>query len=136
MAGTGRAPLPTSGEVAATIRRHAELLAGLQTDPEQGERRALTDLRKHMAWYLKGYPVGGDTRRALAMVSSFAELDTALAALDPDLAVPRSPSSGRRAAARARRRPRSRCPSTGSTTPAAPRSTWTTPTDDAGVSGG
>ena len=28
-----------------TIRRHAELLAALQTDPEQGERRALTDLR-------------------------------------------------------------------------------------------
>ena len=80
--------LPTSGEVAVTIRRHAELLAGLQTDPEQGERRALTDLRKHMAWYLKGYPVGGDTRRALAMVSSFAELDAALAQLDPDLAFP------------------------------------------------
>jgi nifR3 family TIM-barrel protein len=83
----GRA-LPTSGEVAVTIRRHAELLAGLQTDPEHGERRALTDLRKHMAWYLKGYPVGGDTRRALAMVSSFAELDAALAGLDPDLAFP------------------------------------------------
>ena len=80
--------LPTSGEVAVTIRRHAALLAGLQTDPEQGERRALTDLRKHMAWYLKGYPVGGDTRRALAMVSSFAELDAALATLDPDLAFP------------------------------------------------
>ena len=80
--------LPTSGEVAVTIRRHAALLAGLQTDPEQGERRALTDLRKHMAWYLKGYPVGGDTRRALAMVSSFAELDEALATLDPDLAFP------------------------------------------------
>ncbi len=85
---TSRRALPTSGEVAATIRRHASLLAGLQTDPEHGERRALTDLRKHMAWYLKGYPVGGDTRRALAMVSSFAELDTALAALDPDLAFP------------------------------------------------
>ena len=79
---------PTSGEVAATIRRHAQLLAGLQTDPEQGERRALTDLRKHMAWYLKGYPVGGDARRALAMVSSFAELDAALDALDPDLPFP------------------------------------------------
>ena len=80
--------LPTSGEVAVTIRRHAVLLAGLQTDPDQGERRALTDLRKHMAWYLKGYPVGGDTRRALATVSSFAELDAALASLDPDLPFP------------------------------------------------
>ena len=83
-----RQALPTSGQVAVTIRRHAELLAALQTDPEQGERRALTDLRKHMAWYLKGYPVGGDTRRALAMVSSFAELDAALATLDPDLPFP------------------------------------------------
>ena len=86
--GRPRRALPTSGQVAVTIRRHAELLAALQTDPEQGERRALTDLRKHMAWYLKGYPVGGDTRRALAMVSSFAELDAALATLDPDLAFP------------------------------------------------
>lgn len=86
--GDGGRALPTSGQVAVTIRRHAELLAALQTDPEQGERRALTDLRKHMAWYLKGYPVGGDTRRALAMVSSFAELDAALATLDPDLGFP------------------------------------------------
>ena len=85
---TGRRALPTSGEVAATIRRHAGLLAGLQDDPDHGERRALTDLRKHMAWYLKGYPVGGDTRRALAMVSSLEELDTALDALDPDLPFP------------------------------------------------
>ena len=86
--GPGSRALPTSGQVAVTIRRHAELLAALQTDPDQGERRALTDLRKHMAWYLKGYPVGGDTRRALAMVSSFAELDAALATLDPDLGFP------------------------------------------------
>ena len=86
--GPGSRALPTSGQVAVTIRRHAELLAALQTDPDQGERRALTDLRKHMAWYLKGYPVGGDTRRALAMVSSFVELDAALATLDPDLGFP------------------------------------------------
>ena len=80
--------LPDLGEVATTIRRHAALLAGLQDNPEQGERRALTDLRTHMAWYLKGYPVGGDARRALATVSSFAELETALAQLDPSLPFP------------------------------------------------
>ena len=85
---TGRRALPDLGEVATTIRRHAALLAGLQDDPEQGERRALTDLRKHMAWYLKGYPVGGDARRALATVSSFVELDAALAQLDPALPFP------------------------------------------------
>ncbi|MCW2811226.1 MAG: putative tRNA-dihydrouridine synthase [Friedmanniella sp.] len=75
--------LPTLGEVAAMLRRHAELLAGLSD-----ERHGLTDLRKHMAWYLKGFPVGGDVRRALAMVSSFAELDDLLATLDPDVAFP------------------------------------------------
>jgi nifR3 family TIM-barrel protein len=75
--------LPTLGEVASMIRRHAELLAGLVD-----ERWGLTDLRKHMAWYLKGFPVGGDTRRALGLVSSFDDLDAALARLDPDVAFP------------------------------------------------
>ncbi|MCA0296783.1 MAG: tRNA dihydrouridine synthase DusB [Actinobacteria bacterium] len=77
--------LPTLGEVAAMVRRHAELLAGLY-----GEKHGLTDLRKHMAWYFKGFPVGGDHRRALAMVSSFAELDAQLAELDPSAPFPAS----------------------------------------------
>ncbi len=80
--------LPTLGEVAAMIRRHAELLVGLQGDSEAGERRGLTDLRKHMAWYLKGFPVGGDIRRSLAMISTFAELDASLALLDPSQPFP------------------------------------------------
>lgn len=75
--------LPTLGEVAATVRRHAELLAELH-----GERHGLTDLRKHMAWYFKGYPVGGEVRRALAMVSGLAELDDLLARLDADAPFP------------------------------------------------
>ncbi|MGC3992997.1 MAG: tRNA dihydrouridine synthase DusB [Propionicimonas sp.] len=75
--------LPTLGEVAAMVRRHAELLAGLY-----GERHGLTDLRKHMAWYFKGFPVGGDLRRSLAMVSTFEELDAALAPLDPAVPFP------------------------------------------------
>jgi nifR3 family TIM-barrel protein len=73
--------LPTLGEVAALVRRHADLLAGLSD-----ERHGLTDLRKHMAWYFKGFPIGGDIRRSLGLVSSFAELDAALAQLD--VAVP------------------------------------------------
>ena len=80
--------LPALGEVAAMIRRHAELLVGLQGDSEAGERRGLTDLRKHMAWYLKGFPVGGDIRRSLAMISTFAELDASLALLDPNQPFP------------------------------------------------
>ncbi|HSN43756.1 MAG TPA: tRNA-dihydrouridine synthase, partial [Propionibacteriaceae bacterium] len=75
--------LPTLGEVAAVVRRHGELLAGIM-----GEKHGLTDLRKHMAWYFKGFPVGGETRHALGMISSFDELDALLATLDADAPFP------------------------------------------------
>lgn len=73
----GDRALPSLGEVARTVRRHAELLADLH-----GDKHGLTDLRKHMAWYFKGFPVGGEIRGALAMVSSLGELDDLLARLD------------------------------------------------------
>ncbi len=76
--------LPALGEVARIMHRHAELLCGVFPT----ERDACTDFRKHVAWYLKGFPVGGDLRRALAMVSSLAELDDLLAQLDPELPFP------------------------------------------------
>ncbi len=82
-AGRERRTLPTLGEVAAMVRRHAELLAELS-----GETHGLTDLRKHMAWYFKGFPVGGELRRALAMVSSLADLDVHLGKLDPEVPFP------------------------------------------------
>jgi hypothetical protein len=47
-----------------------------------GEHRGLRDLRKHMAWYLKGFVVGQAVRAALGMVSSLDELDELLAQLD------------------------------------------------------
>jgi nifR3 family TIM-barrel protein len=80
------APAPTPpvlGQVAASLRRHAELLAD-----HLGTDQGLRDLRKHISWYLHGFPVGGDIRRALGMVSSFAELDDQLARLDPDAPFP------------------------------------------------
>ncbi|HQA77738.1 MAG TPA: tRNA dihydrouridine synthase DusB [Propionicimonas sp.] len=82
-AGRDRRTLPSLGEVAAMVRRHAELLAELY-----GEKHGLTDLRKHMAWYFKGFPVGGEIRRGLAMVSSLAELDDRLGQLDPSVPFP------------------------------------------------
>jgi nifR3 family TIM-barrel protein len=82
-AGLDLRTLPTLGEVAAMVRRHAELLVGLSD-----EQRGITDLRKHMAWYFKGFPVGGDVRRMLGLVSSFEDLDAALERLDPDAAFP------------------------------------------------
>ncbi len=74
---------PTLGQVTTILRRHALLLTRtLGTD------KGLRDLRKHISWYLHGFPVGGDVRHALGMVSSFAELDYHLARLDPDAPFP------------------------------------------------
>ncbi|HEX6967550.1 MAG TPA: tRNA dihydrouridine synthase DusB [Micromonosporaceae bacterium] len=77
--------LPNLGEVARVLRRHAELLV----EWLGSDREGCTDLRKHVAWYLKGFPVGAELRRALAMVSSLAELDDLLGKLDPALPYPR-----------------------------------------------
>ncbi|MEU4532915.1 tRNA dihydrouridine synthase DusB [Micromonospora ureilytica] len=79
--------LPSLGEVALTMRRHAELLVDQFTagarNPARGERDGCTDFRKHVAWYLKGFPVGGELRRSLAMIESLAQLDDLLGKLDP-----------------------------------------------------
>jgi nifR3 family TIM-barrel protein len=83
--GAGYRPvLPTLGEVAKIMSRHAELLVDALGD----EKHGCADFRKHIAWYLKGFPVGGDLRRSLAMVSSLAQLDDLLAMLDPALPFP------------------------------------------------
>jgi nifR3 family TIM-barrel protein len=68
---------PNLGEVARVLRRHAELLI-----EHDGATKALRDLRKHMAWYLMGFPVGSELRRGLAMVTSLTEMDDLLAKLD------------------------------------------------------
>lgn len=82
-AGFASKTLPTLGEVASMIRRHAELLVGYSD-----EHHGLREMRKHMAWYLKGFPVGGEVRRALGLVAGFDELDDTLALLDPAAAFP------------------------------------------------
>jgi nifR3 family TIM-barrel protein len=81
-AGDSRRALPTLRQVAAVMHRHAELLGD-----EQGERHGCTDFRKHVAWYLKGFAVRSETRRALGMVSSLDELAELLATV-PDQPYP------------------------------------------------
>ncbi|WP_066942525.1 tRNA dihydrouridine synthase DusB [Streptomyces lushanensis] len=71
---------PALREVAAVMRRHAELLGEWLGD----EARGVIDFRKHVAWYLKGFSVGSQLRRELAVTSSLAELDTLLSGLDLD----------------------------------------------------
>lgn len=79
-AGAPVPPAPTLGDVVVTIRRHADLIVEWQ----RGEER-LAHFRKHLAWYLKGYPVGGAVRAAAGHVDSLADLDAILDRLDPDL---------------------------------------------------
>ena len=76
---TGRTPPtpPCLGEVADIVRRHGRLLAA-----HFGEDKAMRDIRKHVAWYLHGFPAGSELRRALAMVKTLDELDSLLGRLD------------------------------------------------------
>ena len=75
---------PGLGEVGEVMRRHAALLVGAFGDEGHG----LRDFRKHTGWYLTGYPVGGERRRRLGMVSSLTELDRLLSELDGDAKLP------------------------------------------------
>ena len=70
---------PGLGAVAAAFRRHAELLVEFF---DGDENRACCDIRKHVAWYFKGYPVGGSVRARLASVESLQQIDDFLGELD------------------------------------------------------
>ncbi len=70
---------PSLGTVAATLRRHTELLVEFFDGDED---RACRDIRKHVSWYFKGYPVGGDLRASLATVESLQQMDDLLGQLD------------------------------------------------------
>ncbi|MGP4016845.1 tRNA dihydrouridine synthase DusB [Saccharopolyspora sp. 5N708] len=82
-AGAPIPPGPPLGEVCRVLRRHAELLAD-----HMGEQKGVRDLRKHMAQYLRGFPVGSELRHRFGLVSSLAELDDLLAELDPNVPFP------------------------------------------------
>lgn len=87
--------------VARAFRRHAELLVEFFDD----EGRGCRDIRKHVAWYFKGYPVGGDTRARLATVSTLAEIDALLETLDLDAPYPGAAAEGQRGRAGTPKRP-------------------------------
>jgi len=89
-AGTPIPQPPTLGEVADIIRRHGQLLS-----EHVGEDKAMRDIRKHIAWYLHGFPAGSDLRRGLALVKTHAELDRLLDQLDPAAPFPAAGSGPR-----------------------------------------
>ncbi|WP_076260971.1 tRNA dihydrouridine synthase DusB [Intrasporangium flavum] len=99
-AGSSVRVTPTLGEVARTLRTHAVYL----TDFYGEEDRACRDIRKHIAWYLKGFPAGSTIRNSLALVDSLAALDTLLASLDPDAPWPGDAAEGQRGRAGSPRR--------------------------------
>ena len=70
---------PGLAVVLATLRRHAQLLVD-----DYGELKGCRDIRKHMAWYLKGFSVRQQVRQALGTVETLAELDDLLGQIDPD----------------------------------------------------
>jgi nifR3 family TIM-barrel protein len=71
---------PPLGEVRNVLRCHARLLADWLTEPV-----AVRDVRKHVGWYLQGYPVGGEVRRRLTAAATIGDFEAELDRLDPDL---------------------------------------------------
>ena len=51
---------------------------------------AVHDLRKHVAWYLKGFPVGGGTRAAFMKCENVADVQAQVDLFDPDIEFPLS----------------------------------------------
>lgn len=74
--------IPRTSEVAHLMAEHAkELVAWF------GDYKGVREFRKHTAWYLKGYPVGGEIRRQLGQLESLNQLDDLLGQL-PDVPLP------------------------------------------------
>jgi tRNA-dihydrouridine synthase len=84
--------MPSLGEVADGFYRHAELL--VEYFEEEG--RACRDIRKHVAWYFKGYPVGGEFRARLAQVMSLEHMSEILSELDGTIPYPGDEAEGPR----------------------------------------
>ncbi|MFI8771128.1 tRNA dihydrouridine synthase DusB [Gordonia sp. NPDC062954] len=74
---------PNLGEVSKIIVRHGELLAA-----HHGENKGMREIRKHVAWYLRGFPAGSDLRNRLALVGTLEELRELVATLPDDAPFP------------------------------------------------
>lgn len=83
---------PNLGQVLDAFKRHAELLVEFF----ESEMLACRDIRKHVAWYFKGYPVGGEFRAALAQVQSLSHMDEIMSTVDRSLPYPGDEAEGPR----------------------------------------
>lgn len=73
------------GQVCNVILRHVSMLVDFY---DGDERMAVHDIRKHIAWYIKGFPVGGETRRRLMSCETINELRTVMDSLDMSATLP------------------------------------------------
>ncbi len=89
---------PTFREVLATLRRHIEYLDEHYAEryPDDHHRRACRDIRKHIAWYTKGFRVGTELRNRLGLLESLEQFDEIVADLDADQPWPGEPAEGPR----------------------------------------
>ncbi|WP_020105019.1 tRNA dihydrouridine synthase DusB [Nocardia sp. 348MFTsu5.1] len=81
--GTPAPQAPNLGEVAQIIIRHGQLLAD-----HHGEFKGMREIRKHVAWYLRGFPVGSELRRGMALVETVGQLADLVGQLPADVPFP------------------------------------------------
>lgn len=81
----GEEPLgpPPLGGIIPVVERHLELSLEWHRD----EHKAITRLRKHLRWYLQGYPVGAELRKLAGTVATATDVRSLIARLDPSLRV-------------------------------------------------
>tara|TARA_B100001750_G_scaffold189246_2_gene159099 strand:- start:256 stop:1482 length:1227 start_codon:yes stop_codon:yes gene_type:complete len=70
---------PTFGAIATVMLEHARRLAEWM-----GEKHSMRAFRRHSTWYTKGFRGSASMRQDLMRVNTFAELEAALRAHDPD----------------------------------------------------
>jgi nifR3 family TIM-barrel protein len=68
----------TLGFVVDVMKRHLRTLVDHFGDDSSGTSRGVRDFRKHVSWYLTGYPVGGEVRHRLATADSIVAFDAIL----------------------------------------------------------
>ena len=69
---------PSNREIIGIVLRHARMLCA-----EKPEAVAMPQMRKHISWYLAGFPGASKLRRDVNAVTSLAELETLLAKAFP-----------------------------------------------------
>ncbi|WP_145005578.1 tRNA dihydrouridine synthase DusB [Kocuria marina] len=99
--GSPRRYRPGVRMVAETVYRHAELL----TQEFGDELKGCREIRKHVSWYFKGYPVGGQLRARMAQVPTLASLRELLDELDLDAPYPGADVEGPRGRAGSPKKP-------------------------------